>query len=31
MERKQEDGIRCVERNSPEYPEKLKNYKDMPE
>ena len=31
MERKQEDGIRCVEKSSPEYPEKLKNYKDMPE
>lgn len=31
MERNQESEVRCVDRDSPEYPEKLKNYEDMPE
>lgn len=31
MERKQEEEIYCIGRNSLEYPEKLRNYEDMPE
>lgn len=31
MERNQESEVRCIDRDSPEYPEKLKNYEDMPE
>ena len=31
MERKREEEIRCVEKNSPEYPEKLRCFDDMPE
>lgn len=31
MERTQSEEIRCISKNDPDYPEKLRNYKGMPE